>query len=529
MSKELLNDLIIDVSAREISIALLENQQLVSLHKEKTDLKFAVGDIYLGKVKKIMPGLNAAFVDIGYEKDAFLHYLDLGPQFRSVQKYMSLALSRKGKLPAMAKFRREPDIDKDGKISDVLKNGQLVLVQVVKEPISTKGPRLSSEVSLAGRNIVLMPFSDKVSISQKIDSAEERNRLKRLLLSIKPKNYGIIVRTVAETKKVATFDNELRALVKKWEAAFDRPFDEKAPRQVISELHRTYALLRDILDVSFNSIHVNNSSLFSEIRDYIATIAPEKQNIVKLYGDSQPIFEKFAINRQIKGLFGRTVSFKNGAYLVIEHTEALHVIDVNSGNRSKNASDQESNALQVNLAAADEIARQLRLRDMGGIIVIDFIDMQHPEHKQRLFERLKETMSHDKTKHNILPVSKFGLIQITRQRVRPEMSIDVSEKCPVCLGTGKTGPTIMFTDELREKCGDVIEQFKLKKVTLQVHPFVAAYLNQGYRSLRKKWSKDLKCKINIQPSTSNQFLEYRLFTPHGEEIPHEFTGHQTLV
>lgn len=526
MSKELLNDLFIDVSAREISIALLENQQLVSLHKEKTDLKFAVGDIYLGKVKKIMPGLNAAFVDIGYEKDAFLHYLDLGPQFRSLQKYMSLALSRKGKLPAMAKFRREPDIDKDGKIADVLKSGQLVLVQVVKEPISTKGPRLSSELSLAGRNIVLIPFSDKVSISQKIDSADERNRLKRLLLSIKPRNYGIIVRTQAETKKVATFDTELRALVKKWESAFEKQFDDKAPRQVISELHRTYALLRDILDVSFNSIHVNDSSLYSEIRDYISTIAPEKQKIVKLYGESQPIFEKFGINKQIKGLFGRTVSFKNGAYLVIEHTEALHVIDVNSGNRSKNASDQESNALQVNLAAADEIARQLRLRDMGGIIVIDFIDMQQPEHKQELFDRLKEAMSCDKTKHNILPVSKFGLIQITRQRVRPEMTVDVSEKCPLCLGTGKTGPTVIFTDELKEKCKDVIEQYKLKNMTLQVHPFVAAYLSQGYRSLRKTWSRTLKCRISVQAATSNQFLEYRFLTTKGEEIPHEFTRHQ---
>ncbi|GAH87940.1 unnamed protein product, partial [marine sediment metagenome] len=222
--------------------------ELVQIHREKEDLKFAVGDIYLGKVKKVMPGLNAAFVDIGFEKDAFLHYLDLGPQFRSVQKYMSLALSKRSKLPGVHKFRREPDIDKDGKIADVLKNGQLVLVQVVKEPISTKGPRLSSEISMAGRNIVLMPFSDKVSISQKIDSADERNRLKRLLLSIKPKNYGIIVRTVAEYKKVATFDSELRALVKKWETAFDKIQDVKSPRLVIRELSRTTAILRDILN-----------------------------------------------------------------------------------------------------------------------------------------------------------------------------------------------------------------------------------------------------------------------------------------
>jgi len=521
VSKEILNALIIDISSSDISIELLENKELVHLHREKADLQFAVGDIYLGKVKKVMPGLNAAFVDIGYEKDAFLHYLDLGPQFRSVQRYLSLAMSKRGRLPSVHKFRREAEIDKDGKIADILKNGQIVLVQVVKEPISTKGPRLSSEISLAGRNIVLMPFSDKVSISQKIESADERNRLKRLLLSIKPRNFGIIVRTVAEDKKVATFDSELRGLIKKWETAFDKMQDVKAPRLVISELNRTTAMLRDIMDVSFNSIQVNDSSYFAEIKDYLATIAPEKQKIVKLYKGSEPIFDKYNVNKQIKGLFGRTVSYKNGAYLVIEHTEALHVIDVNSGNRSRKVSDQETTALEVNLSAADEIARQLRLRDMGGIIVIDFIDMLRQEHKQRLFERMKEMMAHDKTKHNILPVSKFGLIQVTRQRVRPEMNIDVSEQCPTCLGTGIVGPSINFTDQLKDKTREVILHYKLKKLVLEVHPFVAAYLNEGYKSLRKEWTRDLKCKIIVKGSASLHNLDYRFLTPGGEEFPAE--------
>ena len=519
MSKGLSNDLVIDAISNDVSIALLENQELVQLHREKADLKFAVGDIYLGRVKKVMPGLNAAFVDIGHEKDAFLHYLDLGPQFRTLQKYMNMALSKKGKVPRMHKFRREPDIDKDGKITSVLRNGQTVLVQVVKEPISTKGPRLSSEVSLAGRNIVLIPFADKVSVSQKIESADERNRLKRLLMSIRPKNFGIIIRTVAEDKKVATFDGELRDLVRKWESAIDKLQNAKPPTLVISEVNRTTAILRDILDVSFSNIHVNDAAIYSEVRDYIATIAPEKQKIVKLYKGEEPIFDKFNINRQIKGLFGRTVTFKNGAYLVIDHTEALHVIDVNSGNRSRTVSDQETNALQVNLAAADEIARQLRLRDMGGIIVVDFIDMQRNEHRQQLYERFKEVMSHDKTKHNILPVSKFGLIQITRQRVRPEMNIDVSETCPACNGTGKTGPSIMFTDTLKEKTQDVIREYKLKKLTLQVHPFVAAYLNQGFRSLRKEWSRKMNCRITVRPSTSLKSLDYQFVTPDGAEIP----------
>jgi len=368
-------ELIIDAASYEIDIALLEDKKLVELSKEKSNPKFSVGDIYLGRVRKIMPGLNAAFIDVGFEKDAFLHYLDLGPQFRSLQKFLDLHLSRKGRQITMQKFKREKDIDKKGKISDVLTSGKYVLVQIAKEPISTKGPRLTSEITLAGRNMVLMPFSDKVSVSQKIKSEEERKRLRTLIQSIRPTNYGVIVRTVAENKMVKVLDEEMRGLVRKWESAFDRLRGVTPPALIVSEINRTSAILRDILSVSFNSIYVNDETVSKEIREYISTIAPEKAKIVNLYTGSAPIFEKFGIEKQIKASFGKTVSFKSGAYLIIEHTEALHVIDVNSGNRAKSVPDQETNALEVNLAAVDEIARQLRLRDMGGIIVIDFIDM----------------------------------------------------------------------------------------------------------------------------------------------------------
>ncbi len=512
-------DLIIDVGDTEVSLALLDDKQLVELNKEKRNIKFSVGDIYLGKVKKIMPGLNAAFINVGYERDAFLHYLDLGAQFRTQQKYYVSALQRQGKVTAVNKFKPEPDIDKDGKITDVLTQGQTVIVQITKEPISTKGPRLASEISLAGRNLVLIPFSDKVSVSSKIENVEEKNRLKTLLQSIKPRNFGIIVRTAAEGKKVAVLDAELRDLIRKWESAFSTVKKEiRTPRLFIGEVNRTTAMVRDMLNVTFNSIHINDHALFEEVRSYIKEIAPEKSKIVKLFKDTIPIFDHFGINKQIKALFGKTVSFKHGAYLIIDHTEALHVIDVNSGNRSRTGNDQELNALEVNMEAATEIARQLRLRDMGGIIVIDFIDMQTGENKQMLYDRMKELMANDRTKHNILPLTKFGLMQITRQRVRPEMKIITDEKCPACQGTGEIKPTILFTDELESTLSFIVGKIKTKKLLLNVHPFVASYLTKGLLPVFVRWDLKYKVILKVQAVTSYHMLEYHFYDRFENEI-----------
>lgn len=512
-------DLIIDVNDSEVSLALLEDKQLIELNKEKRNIRFSVGDIYLGKVKKIMPGLNAAFINVGYERDAFLHYLDLGAQFRTQHKYYTTTLQRQGRVIPVHKFKPEPDIDKDGKITDVLTQGQTVIVQITKEPISTKGPRLASEISLAGRNLVLIPHSDKVSVSSKIENIEEKNRLKTLLQSIKPRNYGIIVRTAAEGKKVAVLDAELRELIRRWESAFSSIKKEiKSPRLFIGELNRTTTILRDILNVTFNSIYINDPALADDIRKYIKEIAPEKSKIVKLYKGTVPIFDHFGINKQIKALFGKTVSFKHGAYLIIDHTEALHVIDVNSGNRSRTGNDQESNALEVNMEAATEIARQLRLRDMGGIIVIDFIDMQSADNKQILFDKMKEVMANDRTKHNILPLSKFGLMQITRQRVRPEMNITTNEKCPACLGTGDIKPTILFTDELEKSLSFIVDKIKTRKLILNVHPFVASYLKKGLFSVCRKWDFKYRIILKVQAVTSYHMLEYHFTDRYDNEI-----------
>ncbi len=512
------SDLIIDVTPSEIVIALQENKKLVELTREKSGAKFAVGDIYLGKVKKIMPSLNAAFIDVGYSKDAFLHYLDMGPQFATLNKFLRIASSRKNKVSSISRIKSEPDINKEGKVNELLKVGQKILVQVAKEPISTKGPRLTSEISIAGRNLVLMPFSDKISVSQKIKTTEEKNRLKKLIQSIKPRKYGVIIRTVAEGKKVAELDQELRRLIDKWEITFNKLRRAQPPSLIIGEMDRTTALLRDIYHPDFNSIIVNDQSAYEEIADYIGSIASDKQKIVKYYKGRQPIFEHYGIEKQIKASFGKTVSFKDGAYLIVEHTEAFHVIDVNSGNRGRAGNDQESNALEVNLAACDEVARQLRLRDMGGIIVIDFIDMHVAANRQKVNEHMKEVMANDRTKHNILPLSKFCLMQITRQRVRPEENIETAESCPTCNGSGKIVPSILFADELNGKVKYALKELNKKKLTLKVHPYVAAYLTKGMNSPRNKWFLKYMKWVDIEGISAYSYLEYHFYDENLEEI-----------
>ena len=511
-------ELIINSSPSEVDIALLEDKTLVELHKEKSNAGFAVGDIYLGKVRKIMPGLNAAFVDVGYERDAFLHYLDLGPQVQSLNKLTRLVVQGRYKSLSLANFRLEKDIEKTGKITNVLNAGQQILVQIAKEPISTKGPRVSSELSLAGRYLVLVPFSSRISLSQRIKSIDERNRLKRLIQSIKPTNFGVIIRTVAEHKKVADLDNDLKSLVQKWENLMKRLVKAKPPNKILSELDRTSVILRDLLSKSFNSIVCDDHTLYEETKDYIRSIAPEKANIVKHYKSKTPIFENFGIDKQIKNSFGKIVTIRSGIYLIIEHTEALHVIDINSGHRVNKENSQEENALAVNVEAAIELARQLRLRDMGGIIVIDFIDMRIAANRRTLFQKMKEEMAKDRAKHTILPPSKFGLVQITRQRVRPEMDVEIVEKCPVCDGSGEIKPTILFIDELENNIRYLIQEQNEKTLTLILHPFLYAFLTKGVFSQRLKWYFKFNRRIRIKQNTSYHFLEYHFFNKNNDEI-----------
>ncbi len=511
-------ELFVEVDVNEIKIALLEDKNLVELHKEKNNLQFSVGDVYLGRVKRIMPGLNAAFVDIGYSKDAFLHYLDLGPQFLSLQRYLHQAITQANFNPSLNIFDPSVDISKNGKINQILKSGQPIVVQIAKEPISTKGPRLTSEISIPGRNLVLIPFSHKVSVSQKIKSSEERQRLKHLVESLLPSNYGAIVRTACEGKSVNELDIELRELIKRWEDAFKKIYQKTPPFLILGELERTNAILRDLLNESFTNIYVNDKQIAQTMRSFIQSIEPEKEKIIRFYNGKTPLFEQFAINKQIKSLFGKTVTLKSGIYLIIEHTEALHVIDVNSGHRQINANDQEQNALEVNLIAAEEIARQLRLRDLGGIIVIDFIDMYKAENKKILYERMKKLMEKDRAKHNILPLSKFGLMQITRQRVRPEINIVTSETCPNCSGTGKITSCILIANQIESYIEYLAQKTPYKYFHLKANPFVAAYLTHGVISKRLQWMIKYRRYIKISADYQLPFLEYHVFNKQGFEI-----------
>lgn len=513
------SELIVDVQPSEVSIALLEDSRLVSLQKEARNIAYAVGDIYLAKVKKLMPGLNAAFVNVGYEKDAFLHYLDLGSHFATYSDFVKQLLDDRQKLPVLEKMKIRPDIDKHGSIVDLLESGRELLVQIVKEPISSKGPRLTTEITFTGRFIVLIPFSDKISISQKIKSTEEKVRLRRLIESIKPKNFGVIVRTSAEGKGAAELNNELKTLLGCWNNALLKAQKAPVPSLIFEEESRIVGMLRDVFSPSFESIHVNDPDIFAQIEKYVSLIAPERKEIVKLYDKDIPIFDSFSITRQIKSSFGKTVSFKSGAYIIIEHTEALHVIDVNSGNRAKATNDQESNALEVNLRAADEIARQLRLRDMGGIIVIDFIDMNKSEHRQQLYDHMREIMANDRARHNILPLSKFGLMQITRQRVRPALDITTTETCPSCFGKGEVQPSLLFTDTLREKLDYLVNGLGIKNFVMYVHPYVEAYIKRGlFNSLYRRWRSELGRNFKVMADESLAYLQYRVLDKDRNEI-----------
>ncbi len=511
-------ELIINSTPTEVEIALLEESKLVELHHQKTNTNFTVGDIFLGRIRRLMPGLNAAFVDIGHKKDAFLHYTDLGGStLRSLAKFTEDAISGSHTSTRLDNFKLQPDIIKTGKIDQVLKKRQDILVQILKEPISTKGPRLSCEITIPGRYLVLTPFSNVVAVSKKIGNAEERKRLQTLVESIKPQNFGVIVRTAAEGKKVADLHEELSMMLEKWESIFVQLHKAKAPAKLLSELDKTSSILRDLLTDSFNRIVVNDKQLFQNIKGYLESISPDQVKILQLHRSNKAIFDAFGVTKQIKSSFGKTATMPSGAYLVIEHTEAMHVIDVNSGHKM-GKKNQEEAVLGVNLEAAEEIARQLRLRDIGGIIIIDFIDMKNPEHKRELVRAMRRFMKKDRAQHTILALSKFGLMQITRQRVRPEVKINTAEVCPTCNGTGKINASILLVDDIERDLTFIAQSRPKSKVILNVHPYIEAYLKRGLPSIQMKWYRRYLKWVKVVANSEYHLTQYRFFDVNEDEI-----------
>ena len=510
-------ELIINASPTGVEIALLEGGKLVELHHQKTNNNFTVGDILIGKIRKLMPGLNAAFIDIGHRKDAFLHYTDLGPKMRSMMKWSNGVINGSISTSKLDNFKFEDDIVKTGKVDQVLNKRWPLLVQILKEPISTKGPRLSCELTLPGRYMVLSPFSDAVSVSKKIASNDERKRLHALAESIKPKNFGLIMRTAAEGKKVQELHEELMHLMSKWEEIFKQLKTANPPAKLLSELDKPASVLRDLLTDSFSRIVVNEKELYTDIRSYLQNNSPEYVNIAQLHSGSKPLFEQYGVTRQIKAAFGKTSTMTSGAYIIIDKTEAMHVIDVNSGHKLISG-DVDQTILQVNLEAAEEIARQIRLRDIGGLIVIDFIDMKNLEHRKQLSKAMEDFMKKDRSQHTILPLSKFGLMQITRERARPEVVLNTSEVCPTCQGTGSVNATILLTDEIERDLEFVMQSTPKMSLCLRVHPYLEAFLKKGWPSRQMRWFMKYKKWIRIVAHSDYQLTDYRFFEGDDDEI-----------
>jgi ribonuclease G len=516
-----MNELVVSETEEGLRIAVLRDKRIVELHHEKLVDAFSVGDLILGKVKKVVQGLNAAFVDVGHPRDGFLHYTDLGPQILSMQKYLRAARAARkdGQNKYLDHIKPMPDINKHGTMKEVLKNNQEILVQVVKEPISTKGPRLSSEVSLPGQYVVLVPFSPAVSVSKKIRSAEERRRLKVLAESLCPKNFGLIVRTAAEGQDAASLSGDIRNILDKWKAMTKALTGARPRAKVLSETNRANSILRDTLSMGFDTIVTDDEETYLGIKDYLQNTQPDYLKALKQHKSRIPLFQYLGLEKQIKAAFGKIVSLPNGAYLVIEHTEAMNVIDVNSGSKNLNKDSLEETALNTNMLAAEEIARQLRLRDMGGIVVVDFIDMRRSENRRKLNEHIRKVMKEDRARHTILPVSRFGLVQITRQRVRRLLDITTSEVCPSCGGSGKIQASILLVDQIKDKVDFIMRQNQEKKMRIVVNPYVAAYLTKGFlKSHQWKWYFAYKKWIKVTEDTSIPFTEVKYYNAREEEI-----------
>jgi ribonuclease G len=512
------NELYIEVTPQDEKIAFLQDKRLTEFYQEKKGKNVVVGDIFVGTVRKILPGNNAAFVNIGLDKDAFVHYSDLGPNIKSFAKFSRTGLQGGLTGNGLQNFQFEPETLKTGNVSEVLKKNQQILVQVLKEPISSKGPRVTAEITVAGSYCILIPFYHHVNISKKIVERAERNRLKAIVNDLKPDNFGVVIRTAAQNVGEDILRKDLEELLIRWNGMVKLLKNAKQGDKVLGEPSFAISIVRDFLSYDLSGIYTNDPENYNQLEKYLENSESVSRNALKLHKGQVSLFEHFGINKQLKTSFGKVVSFSGGAYLVIEHTEALHVIDVNSGSNHNRENSQEENALNINLEAAKEIARQVKLRDMGGIIVIDFIDTKDSNNKKKIMNELVDAMKLDKASHNVLPMSKFCLVQLTRERVRPETNIVTEEKCPMCKGTGYVTSSQNIEDDIEASIKYLAHSLNFKHVKLVTHPFIAAYFKRGLISKRFKWRLDYKINVNLVPDPALHYGEFHIFDEQDEEI-----------
>jgi len=507
----MIKEIIINSSTTQTRVAITEDGNLVDFFVDYPENRRMVGDIYLGKVARVLPGIKAAFIDIGMKHDAFLHFSDIGARTQQFQDMLG----------------EDSDVDEDEdddlaskeapkevpvyNVIPKLHKGQEILIQITKEPVNNKGVRVTSSVSLPGRFCVLLPFDNKVGVSKKISEYRERRRLRQIARGILPRNFGLIIRTVARNQDEELLKDDLQNLVNTWQQIQTTIKSETPPSLIYQDLNTTSSVIRDLFTPDISKVFIDSRKLFKQIKNYVEVTQPGLAEKIEAFKSSNSIFDAFKIEEQVKTLMGRRVSLPSGGYLIIEHTEAMVVIDVNSGRYAK-SKEQELNSLKTDLEAAREICRQLRLRDIGGIIVIDFIDLEDEKNRKKIYDELRKEFRKDRAKVSVLPMSDFGLVQITRQRIRQNIMQAMKEVCPYCLGTGLLTKHSHLVYDLEEW----IKKFKVKSkersIIVKCHPTLAAKLKVGKIKALFKFRFKYGIRLRIEADESIPIGQVKYFS-----------------
>jgi len=479
----MVKEIVINSTAVQTRVAITEDGYLADFFVDYPENRRTVGDIYLGKVARVLPGIKAAFIDIGMKHDGFLHFSDIGESTKQLQDMIGddsdVDEDEEDESPKRNGTQNKPGSDYPTRPAiPKLQKGQEILVQITKEPVNNKGVRVSSSISLPGRFCVLLPFDGKIGISKKISDFKERKRLRQIARGILAKNYGLIIRTVAKDQPEDALKDDLNNLMKTWQEIETTVKTEKPPSLIYQDMSTTSSVIRDLFTPDITKVFIDSKKLYKQIKNYVQVVQPGLVDKIELFPSGTSIFDSFKIEEQIKTLMGRKVPLPSGGYLILEHTEAMVVVDVNSGRYAK-SKEQEQNSLKTDLEAAREIARQLRLRDIGGIIVIDFIDLEEEKNKKKIFDELKKEFRRDRAKVTILPMSDFGLVQITRQRVRQNIMQTMKEVCPYCLGSGLLTKHSHIVYDLEEWVKKFKKTSSEKRLILKCHPLFAARLREG--------------------------------------------------